>query len=478
MRLLVTAGVVAASVATAAAGVVPQQRGNACAAVWDLGLADATPGAKRRHPWALECTDGDPVCDTDGFVDGTCRVAVRACVEQSTFADCRPMRVKRLRLAPDTAALLPDLVLPALGQGAACGSEAVVQVPTSSASSTVTLTLRSRSRGRTGRSRVAIGCRPGIPTGSVCPNVLPGRPARARVTLQRSGSDVDYGTSGQAHDFPFVEGAAFDLCLSECDGAADPACSVAAPAPTRVAPLPFLTNSVTACVHPRVETPFTGALDVATGALELNGTLAADVYGLQPLDSVCPRCSGDGTVGSVGACNRGRNRDEPCTVDVVAQVLGANPSVHQLSSDCLPEGQPVTTLTMPLVLSTGERRLDGSRPCPGQIPDDECGAGSCTLDCSQTPAPKGGIGQTCCSDNASLPCFPTATDSAGTLVRTGVAAALTPPLPDAAYPKHGNGVLAQVGCVGRTTDLSVDILSGLPGPTAWLLPFTLTIAAD
>jgi hypothetical protein len=290
------------------------------------------------------------------------------------------------------------------------------------------------------------------------------------MAWRSEGSDVDLGFSGEAHNFGFVDAGGLDLCLDGCDGTTDTVCEARTPGTRLTVPLPLITNGVPICLDPRLDGALTGTLDVATGAVELTGMLAADAYVLQPLDRVCPRCGGDGTIGSTGTCQGGRNAGAPCTVEAIADVVFSTPSTYQLSSDCLPDGKPTRTLALPLALSTGERRLDGPKPCEGQTDDDQCGSGSCTADCTAVATSKGGLNQTCCSTKQTLPCFPSAPDAQSAIVRTGSPAVL------ASSPRRG--VLADVTCLPTTTDATVDILWGVPGPAALLLPFDLRIATD
>lgn len=72
----------------------------------------------------VECTDGDPSCDTDGACDGTCEFLVRLCVNQCSTP---PISISRLRLKG------PALELPALPATAAtCGGYTSVRVPAAS----------------------------------------------------------------------------------------------------------------------------------------------------------------------------------------------------------------------------------------------------------------------------------------------------------------------------------------------------------
>jgi hypothetical protein len=354
-------------------------------------------------------------------------------------------------------------------------------LPASPTSAPTLVTLASRRGRKPGQSRVAITCRPSADASSICPNRLPGHPSRARLTWRGAGGDMDFGFTGEAHNFAFLDGGGLDLCLRACDGSTTTACQVrAARAARPFAPLPLLSNGVPVCLDTRFVAPPTGTFDLASGALALDVAVAADVFVLQPSGSVCPRCAGDGTVGSTGLCLSGENQGAPCVVEALTTVVGGTGEfVYQLSGDCPPAGSAASTLDLAFTLSTGERRLDGRRPCPKQTIDDSCeGAGICTRECSGTPAPKGGVNQTCCSNNPQRPCYPTAPGTAGAIVRTGTPAALLPAPPDLAYPKTGDGVLAHVGCLLSTTDATVDGLNGLPGPTTWLLPFRAVVTDD
>ena len=85
---------------------------------------------------------------------------------------------------------------------------------------------------------------------------------------------------------------------------------------------------------------------------------------------------------------------------------------------------------------------------------------------------KGGISQNCCANNTAQPCFPTANN--GQIVRTGSAAPPTPPFGDPTYPKTGNVTLVATFCEGTAGSSLVDIVTGLPGPGALVLPVAAT----
>jgi hypothetical protein len=109
----------------------------------------------------------------------------------------------------------------------------------------------------------------------------------------------------------------------------------------------------------------------------------------------------------------------------------------------------------------------------GQTQDDACGAGTCTAACTgnaciaktadgQCIDPKGGISQVCCSNNTSVPCFPTR--NGGTIERSGKRAT-----------DGQSGALAATFCIAPTQSTTVNITSGLPGPGAMILPVQVSV---
>jgi hypothetical protein len=83
-------------------------------------------------------------------------------------------------------------------------------------------------------------------------------------------------------------------------------------------------------------------------------------------------------------------------------------------------------------------------------------------------ANNGGVTEVCCSDDDTLPCFPSLIE------RTGSTTAPTPAWPDATYPKSGDTTLVSVFCAPATGNVLVDPAVGLPGPVAMTLPGTQT----
>ena len=59
-------------------------------------------------------------------------------------------------------------------------------------------------------------------------------------------------------------------------------------------------------------------------------------------------------------------------------------------------------------------------------------------------------------------------------MRTGSTAPPTPPFPDPTYPKTGNMTVAATYCEATSGSATVDIVTGLPGPGAIVLPTAAT----
>jgi len=81
---------------------------------------------------------------------------------------------------------------------------------------------------------------------------------------------------------------------------------------------------------------------------------------------------------------------------------------------------------------------------------------------------KGGVSQNCCTNASATPCFP------NPIVRNGATAAPTPPFPDPAFPKTGDATLVATFCEATSGSATVDVVTGLPGPGALVLPVTGT----
>jgi hypothetical protein len=467
-----------------------------CWAVWE----GVTEGSSR-------CADGDPTCDDDGQVDGACTFGVNVCVAQTDVAGCTPVAVRSVRARrlerasryvssplepPQTPVTTP-----------VCGSAAVVRLPLrgrtrSRASKKLVLHMVATGEGRTrDRDRLTLQCVPPDPAGaSACADNPAGGPRELRLTVT-DGSDIDLGFVGLAHSFQFATGTTFRQCLTECDGAADPACVAAGATgagslngPTLGPPLPLTVAGVTNCLVNRFDSPIAGTTNVETGAIDLEIGLRTAVYVL----SDCPECDGE-AIGDSGRCAGGPSRGRVCRVEGTLRTAAGR--LLRLSSACPPEAKSGRPREVPfrLRVSTGRRALDGSRPCPGQPEDDRCGSGTCSARCSgaaciaEQPDPvapgaticvdaKGGVSQLCCSNDATTPCFPSG-GAGGQIERVGRATPPLPASPGETYPKRAAAVVVDTFCLPATGDNSIDAsVTGLPGPGAAITPLTACWSRD
>jgi len=320
--------------------------------------------------------------------------------------------------------------------------------------------------------------------GTQCTREAPGLPARIVLQVWNTGSDLDLGFNGADHNFTVTAQSKLEYCLTGCDATSNPVCTASGATgegtdngPTFGAPLPLFASGVAVCVVNRFRDPdITGTFDLRSGDLQSTVNLLADTYvRLGKNDLVCPRCD-------IGRCVGGKRDGQPCTVNGTATVLGSGPPEYNLSTDCLPEGEPASSLPIDLPLTTGiATSPPGPVPCAsavGQRFDDSCASdATCIPTCSSEIAPKGGINQTCCSTDPNLPCFPT--KSGGSIVRTGTPAPPTPAWPGPTWPKTSEGSrLVATFCVPRTGDSAVDGTYGLPGPGAIILPVTQSVSAQ
>jgi hypothetical protein len=327
-----------------------------------------------------------------------------------------------------------------------------------------------------------------IPAPTTCTGT-PGNPVELDFTVPATGSDLDNGYTGNSHNFPVVHGSTLSYCLSNCDASADSTCDAAgatgAGTPNTAffgAPLPLLSAGVPVCVvNEFVDPTVTGTVDLATGVMSTDVKLTSKVY-VRPGNfvTVCPRCSGDGTLGSTGKCQGGSNDGKACKVNGLVTVSGSNPPDYQVSSDCPPEGTGIP-LSIDLPLTTDTSQKTGSLPCKaevGQSQDDSCAPGAtCSVDCSGIQDSKGGLNQLCCTNPANRPCFPT--KSGPGIVRMGNPSIPQPAWPDPTYPKTTpagqDSKMVATFCIPKTNDATVDGLTGLPGPGAIILPGEVTV---
>jgi hypothetical protein len=485
-----------------------------CYAEWQVTSPSATGSGQR-----LDCEDGDPACDAD-TVSGQCTFNVSVCVLQTDVPGCNPSGVQVLppiRFKGKTRRY--GLQAPADLTTAGCGPAAPVvarlrtvkrgrnkgkQLP----SKPIKLTLSARTTGspRVDNDSLTLVC---VPPQAPCPANPSGptEPNEIRFVVPAGGTDLDNGWKGTSHNFLTPAGTRFQLCLSNCDRTSDPICDARAITgpntfnrTTFGPPLP-LAEPVPVCVRndfdPLEGEQTGGTANIQTG--EVTGPLKLKSHVFINAD-LCPRCEG-------GRCTAGPNEGGACRVDGSVFVKAKN-LTYNLSKDCPPSGAFVGALDINLPLTTGTSTLQplpggsAATPCvaqPGEpqgiaVEADPCpGGGRCAKDVCTGPAcaskgrdfvtgeevcldSKGGISRHCCDNFPSVPCHPTSAPSGGVLSRSGKAVVPQPPWPDPTYPKTtpceaGNCfVQGAAFCEAATTDTSLNIVVGLPGPGALILP--------
>jgi hypothetical protein len=460
-----------------------------CYVEWQVTTPEQTANRGRV---GVDCQDGDPACDVDGAMDGTCTIGVSVCVFQSE-PGCTPQEVTAITPSKKTAALgLEPPPVPATA--AACGPAAIVTLPLKqtrkgakpSKKITLKMTATSSGKPRKDKDTLVLRCVPNRGAGA-CPANAAGGPSELTVAVAREGTDLDNGWTGISHNFPVVYGSTLRACLQGCDASGTPACTSDQAATDAVngatfgAPLPLFAANIPVCVVNRFATPKITdvSADVLTGATSSTIHLLSDIY-LTSAVQLCPRCSGS-DLGKPGTCDSGARQGQACRTEGIVTVggvpQGQNPT-YTLSSDCPPvPGARQGTIPINLPATTGTSTLAGPRPC-GAAQDDGCGAGVCNAPC-QGPAcatmlggqcvdAKGGVSQLCCSSNQTIPCFPTRT---GAIERTGSAAPPTPA--GTTYPKTETATLVATFCEASSGSNVVDVSTGLPGPGAIILPSTL-----
>jgi len=521
----------AASAASALSLPSKNKKGSVCSAGWEVTGDSLVQLKNAPGNHKLDCADGSD-CDADGEVNGSCTVTLTACAAPAVDG-CTPQAVTEFKFAPKKKV---DLLRSA-GFGdpptgvteQACGTPGTVVLATRpkkngtvKPSKPFKAVMKFKDAGK-GISKVLVRCIEGsgggtttttIPVvGNTCPDRGPGLPKQASYTVpiapsgESNGSDLDNGWTGQSHNFPTVSGSTLTYCLNNCDATTDSLCegSVGPVGEDSIngrtfgAPLPLLAANVPVCVVNVFQESITADIDLATGEAG-NGLvkLFAETYTPTPFTEICPRCNSNGGIGSTGTCSSSAKRSgQSCVVEGVVRVAesGGNKD-YKLSGDCLPSATLAGTLDIQLPLTTGTSSIEGSRPCRGagglSPQNDACtGGGSCTAPCTG-PATcptkdaqgncidaKGGISQTCCSNDGNKSCLPSDPDSGGLISRTGIAVVAQPAWPDPTYPKTATGNLfAAVFCEGATGSSQVNLVTGLPGPGALLLPGDVTITAS
>jgi len=456
----------------------------------------------------LDCQDGDPSCDVDGVQNGLCVLGIGVCLAQTNVPECIPQSVQKAMVKPSPKTLkiagakvpTPVPVVPAFPTtGPVCGDQTIFRMPLKvnnkgklKPSQTVTLTATAvvSLKPKKDKDVIKVRCVPNT-GGGECPANPAGGPRELQLLAASSGTDLDNGWTGTSQNFPVVSNSELRVCLTGCGATSNPQCTEdeaqtnAVNGATFGAPLPLLAANTAVCVVNRfASTKITGVTaSIDTGVMSGTVNLLSDVF-ITTISQVCPRCSGS-DVGQVGTCDSGAKQPgRACTTDGVVTVVNASGNKrYTLSPDCPPSGTPAGTITIGLPISTGTSILAGSRPCPGQQQDASATCGVCDTKCtgsacvSMTPEGqcvdvKGGLSQNCCTNDTTQPCFPTANN--GQIVRTGSTAPPAPPFPDPTYPKTGNVTLVATYCEGSAGSTLVDVVTGLPGPGALVLPMAAT----
>jgi hypothetical protein len=352
----------------------------------------------------------------------------------------------------------------------------------------VTLLAKFKTASGAGKNALKVRCQKGG-SALVCPDRDPATlPKQITLTVPEEGSDLDTGVSGTSHNFPVIFGSELKYCLSECDGTSDTECVTTGATganslngETFGAPLPLFTVGSPVCVVNRYQdSTLTGTFDLASGVARGDVNLFSDTYlRLGFASEVCPRCIVSGksddavVIGDQGRCSvTSSTPNAPCSVNGIGNVFqNGVTTVYPLSSSCTPGGN-FTRLDIRLPLTTGTDESDpGPLPCSsvGQSRPNDCNAG-CGTTCEGNACvrrdsqgrcidAKGGISQNCCIGNPTLPCFPT--EGGGTIMRTG-----TP------ISAETGGTFAATFCIPQTNDSIINVVAGLPGPGALLLPAT------
>jgi len=501
--LLVVPFVVGATL-PAHAVLVTAQKGSACSAVFDTGTALATPGNKPKAPWRLTCADGDPTCDRDGVQNGTCSIQINGCANVTDIAGCTPEALTKVTVNGVIKNKLIGFAPISIGQNG-CGVPGTISLnlkgkKKNKASKPATLVVNFKTT-KKGQNRLKVQCTPPGSSGtSSCPKrSTPGFPSQLTLMVPQQGTDLDNGWTGASHNFPVIFGSSLKYCLDGCDTTSASVCNLSGTTsaggaaaslngPTFGAPLPLLTNNVPVCVVNRFkDATITGTYNLQTGDGEGPVNLTSEVFLRQGQDAqVCPRCVnaaqfGASALNTTGTCdNTSANPNAPCVVDGLGTVArGSIVDTYKLSSQCPPVGAPTASLPIPLNLTTASRSITGDKPCPNppgfpakaQAQNNTCElrGGVCNSACQPgSPAcatqvngqcidTKGGISQLCCSNDPTLPCFPSGPN--GAITRTG-----TP------IPPGGQGVFVGTFCIAETGNILIDGITGLPGPGALILP--------
>jgi len=336
----------------------------------------------------VDCTDGDPSCDADGFADGTCTFKIRVCAGVSGVRRCQPRSVERISVRGRGKGTVSVPLPPLPATTESCGAFGRVSVPAGPqfpadpqpGQLKLSLVARAMGHRRRDHDRLVLRCHPSpnpCPDPSCGPNML-------SLTVSDAGSDLDLGWMGVAHNIPIPGGWSLRFGVFGCDGHTNPVCEVEGPGLigprdlTLTVPLPLLVAGVPGCIVPRLATQgITGTANVQTGEFDAVVNVLADVY-LTSADHVCPRRVGeapavDGMAAHNGLCDSGAWQGSGCVVDGREVVVGAaGDPTYGLSSEC-PPAMNALAGTVPLTIHltsgvstlTGRVRVpspDGSRP--------------------------------------------------------------------------------------------------------------------
>jgi hypothetical protein len=458
----------------------------------------------------LDCQDGDPSCDVDTTQNGVCVLGVGVCVAQTNVPECTPQQIDKVtvKAQPKTVKLGSVKIpvsppVPPLTPITAptCSAESIIRLPLKvtkkgtlkpSTKITLTATAIASAKPKKDKDILKIRCVPNN-GGGECPVNAAGGPRELQLLAASAGTDLDNGWTGSSHNFPVVSNSELRVCLTGCGATSNPQCgedegqTAAVNGATFGAPLPLLASGVPVCVV----NSFTGSkitgftADMSTGAI-MGGlvNLSSGVF-LTSATQVCPRCSGS-DVGQAGTCDSGGRSGRACTTSGVVNVANAaGNKTYTLSADCPPSGSPAGSIPIGLPLTTATSTLSGAPPCAGQTQLLPTGCGTCdsspgaSAACTgaacvgKTPAGecidvKGGISQNCCTGNTSTPCFP------NPIVRTGSTTPPAPAFPDPTFPKTGNVTVVGTYCESSSGSSTVDLVTGLPGPGAIVLPMAAT----
>lgn len=457
----------------------------------------AAPSSKN----ILSCQDGDPACDADATVDNQCTFAVDLCAHQDGIAGCTSPDISTIKFSvkgkPNTYSVTAPGTLTEPVTTAQCGTTgsivvkvgekkkkgAITKVP--SKQITVTFSGKGSTKPKLDKDRLRLVCSPAPPA---CPANSSGGISELRFRIKKDGQDLDIGWTGDSHNQLNVFGAEYTACMTGCDASGTTDCTEDQAATDAVngtdygPPLPLLTGTTATCVRQKYGDPkISGATaNMSTGKVGLTVNLLSQVY-LTNATQVCPECSST-TLGGIGSCKglpgyTGAGRT--CKTEGLVQVGGR---IYSLSTACLPDGNQLATITIPLGLTTeaSAKSGTGTALCPGLTHSNACGAGNTDGACTKTTGcgPAGdnkdlklGIYEHCCDSNPLKSCFPIeATQASPGISVTGAVSPVVAADAGSDFPKKSTPTLAAAFCISATGNVIVDSVAGLPGPGTTVMP--------